>query len=150
MAGGPKMASMYVGVQILAGVTGGLLYSAILGNAFPLQSNESGGFDWGHVFFAEVAYTCCLVFVVLSVGTTTQPSKDMFGLAIGSCVTVGGYAIGGISGGSLNPAVSWGIDVANVVNGDNDVAFGNCLLYTLFALCGVVLAVLAFVVIHNQ
>jgi glycerol uptake facilitator-like aquaporin len=49
-----------------------------------------------------------LCFVVLSVATTMSPSKDMFGLAIGACVTVGGFAIGGVSGGSLNPAVSVG------------------------------------------
>lgn len=150
MAGGAKMAGIYTVVQILAGVAGGLVYSGITGSAFPLQPNEPGGFNWGHALIAEVAYTCCLVFVVLSVGTTAQPSKDMFGLAIGSCVTVGGYAIGGISGGSLNPAVSWGIDVANAVKADNDIAFGNCLFYTLFEMSGTILAVAAFVVIHNQ
>ena len=43
----------------------------------------------------------------LSGGLQDQPSLlNMFGFAIGACVTVGGFAIGGISGGSLNPAVS--------------------------------------------
>merc|ERR1719387_2331942 len=132
MAGGVKMTGLYIVMQIMGGVAGGLVYSGIAGNTFPLQPNETADFSWGHVLVAEVMYTCCLVFVVLSVGTTVHPSKDMFGLAIGSCVTVGGYAIGGVSGGSLNPAVSWGIDVANAVKGDNDLGFGNCILYSLF------------------
>merc|ERR1711959_529148 len=51
---------------------------------------------------AEIVFTFVLCFVVLSVATTKDASKDMFGLAIASCVTVGGNAIGSISGGSRN------------------------------------------------
>ena len=34
-------------------------------------------------------------------------ASHFFGLAIGFCVVVGGFAIGNVSGGSLNPAVAW-------------------------------------------
>ena len=49
------------------------------------------------------------------------------GLAIASCVTAGGYAIGAVSGGSLNPAVSFGISSAQIINGG---LFYNCLVYS--------------------
>ena len=39
------------------------------------------------------------------------------GLAIGFCIVAGGWAIGTISGGALNPAVALGIDVAHATNG---------------------------------
>jgi aquaporin Z len=60
------------------------------------------------VFVCEAIFTFLLCFVVLTVATTREASKDMFGLAIGACVIVGGFAAGKVSGGSLNPAVSVG------------------------------------------
>merc|ERR1719506_1982616 len=102
-----------------------------------------GSFGWGQVAVAEVVFTFVLCFVVLSVATTKTPSKDMFGLAIGSCVTVGGVAIGAISGGSLNPAVSFGIDTGNAVKGG---AWMNCLVYTGFEFVGAILAAGVFMV----
>ena len=56
----------------------------------------------------------------------------MSGLAIGSCVTVGGFAICSISGGSLNPAVSIGIASQHV--------YGMCcvdvhVFQSIYAMC---------------
>merc|ERR1719274_581270 len=85
---------------------------------------------------AEIVFTFVLCFVVLSVATSKDASSQMFGLAIGSCVTVGGNAIGGVSGGSLNPAVSFGIDLGSAwVNGA-----WNCLLYTVYEFVGAAVA----------
>merc|ERR1711920_331752 len=67
---------------------------------------------------AEMAFTCVLSFVVLAVACSKRSgNSEMFGLAIGSCITAGGFAIGGISGGSLNPAVTTGVQAAYLVNG---------------------------------
>merc|ERR1719198_2505812 len=57
----------------------------------------------------EFIFTFLLCFVVLSVATVKSPLSQYFGLAIGACVIAGGYAIGNLSGGSLNPAVSAGL-----------------------------------------
>merc|ERR1719401_354642 len=60
----------------------------------------------------EFVFTFLLAYVVLSVATVKTaytPLSEYFGLAIGSCVTAGGLAIGSLSGGSLNPAVSIGL-----------------------------------------
>merc|ERR1719301_272714 len=123
-------------VQIIAGICAGAVYMATTGSVFFL--GPQGSYNWGQVAAAEIIFTFVLCFVVLSVATTTGPchSKDMFGIAIASCVTVGGNAIGAISGGSLNPAVSFGLDTANAwINGA-----WNCLLYSLYEFIGAGLA----------
>merc|ERR1719453_2320569 len=75
----------------------------------------------------EFIFTFILCFVVLSVATTKSSLSEFFGLAIGACVTVGGNAVGKISGGSLNPAVSCGISVSHLLN--NGLGW-PCLLYS--------------------
>merc|ERR1719262_992170 len=104
-------------VQILAGVLGAMTYSGMHHmKSFPLSAGgwtvKATGkelvFGYGGVAFCEIVFTFVLCYVVLCVATVKKPSEDMFGLAIASCVTAGGYAIGAVSGGSLNPAVSVG------------------------------------------
>jgi len=71
----------------------------------------------------------------------------MFGFAIGSCITVGGFAIGGISGASLNPAVSFGIAAPHVIYGGG--FFFEAAVYTLFEVVGAVLAAGIFNITHE-
>merc|ERR1711871_1560595 len=93
-------------------------------------------FTFAGAAMAEITYTFTLCFVVLCVATTKAPSKDMFGLAIASCVTAGGYAIGAVSGGSLNPAVSFGISASHAAFGGGAGVFHNCLIYSVFEIIG--------------
>merc|ERR1719378_1253710 len=88
-------------------------------------------YNWGQVVIAEFVFTFVLAFVVLSVATVKSPLSEYFGFAIGMCVTVGGFAIGKVSGGSLNPAVSIGISSSHIIGGGN---FWPCLVYTLVEL----------------
>ena len=53
--------------------------------------------------------------MVLSVATLKTPLSQYICLAIGSCVTLGGVAIGNVPGGPLNPAVSTGILAARII-----------------------------------
>jgi aquaporin Z len=58
---------------------------------------------------AELLITFALCYVVLNVATSKdQPGNGFFGLAIGFTVVAGAFAVGGISGGSFNPAVTLG------------------------------------------
>jgi aquaporin Z len=109
MAAKMKEAALYMIAQILGGVVAGSTYVAIYnGKSFPL--GPSSGFGWAEVTIAEILFTAVLCLVVLCVAcSSATEDPNMFGFAIGSCITVGGFAIGGISGGSLNPAVSFGI-----------------------------------------
>jgi len=82
----------------------------------------AGQGTWGQIFQVEFFYTFLLVFVVLNAAAVNGPN-NYFGLAIGMCVTVGGIAGGGISGGCFNPAVSFALGMgglwARTVGGQN-------------------------------
>ena len=65
------------------------------GETFPL--GPVGSHSWGQALAGEAVFTFVLCFVVLSAATAETPLSQYFGLAIGSCVTAGGLAIGGVS-----------------------------------------------------
>merc|ERR1719198_256056 len=122
----PKDGAMYMGVQILGGICAAFTYSAMMnGETFALKPGSS---KWSQAVVAELVFTFVLAFVVLSVATVKSALSEYFGFAIGMCVTVGGCAIGKVSGGSLNPAVSIGISSSHIIGGGN---FWPCLIYTL-------------------
>merc|ERR1719443_2393699 len=128
-----KKAGLYMIVQIAGGVVAAFVYALIYhGNTFPIGPQP--GYRWGQVAVAEIIFTFVLCFVVLATAVSGKTkSASMFGLAIGSCVTVGGFAIGGISGGSLNPAVSIGIASSQIMNGG---MFYKALIYSGFEFIG--------------
>merc|ERR1712216_854265 len=82
----------------------------------------------------------CCCFVVLCVATTRAGLSEYFGLAIGSCVTVGGCAIGAVSGGSLNPAVSVGIATSHTITPGGEKLFVNCAFYAAAEIVGAAIA----------
>jgi len=149
LCGGAKLsyqdAGAYMIVQIVGGIFASLTYTLIHdGRTFPLGPGI--GFQWAQVSIAETIFTFVLCLVVLCVACSEKKSTEMFGLAIGSCVTVGGFAIGNISGGSLNPAVSVGIAAAHLANGG---AFYKCLIYTIFEFLGGAAAAGVYKVTHE-
>merc|ERR1719390_470351 len=95
------------------------------GKTFALGPGK--GFGMAEAAAAEVVFTFVLCFVVLCVATTRAGLSEFFGLAIGMCVTVGGCAIGAVSGGSLNPAVSVGISSSHLIGGGGG---WPCLVYS--------------------
>jgi aquaporin Z len=128
----PREAVLYMVTQIIGGISAALTYSLIyLGNSFPL--GPLPGYRWGHVAVAEIIFTFVLCYIVLCTAVATTKSESMFGLAIGMCVAVGGFAIGSISGGSLNPAVSIGIASSQIMNGG---MFYKALIYSAFEFVG--------------
>ncbi|HEX7428760.1 MAG TPA: aquaporin, partial [Mycobacterium sp.] len=70
----------------------------------------------GHIlvaaFVVELLFTFALCHVVLNVATSKHhPDNSFYGLAIGFTVVAGAFAVGAISGGAFNPAVSLGAAV---------------------------------------
>jgi len=125
----PKDGAMYIAVQIVGGICAAFTYSALMnGETFALKP---AAYKWSQVIVAELVFTFVLAFVVLSVATVKSALSEYFGFAIGMCVTVGGCAIGKVSGGSLNPAVSIGISTSHIIGGGG---FWPCLVYTLVEL----------------
>lgn len=161
----PARGSWYTIAQLLAGVLAGLL-CADFHVAGPYRSEsfgpgpgalpgEAGGvYSWRAVFVAELAFTAMLVFVVLAVATVTPPFAEtdqsfQFALAIGSCVTAGGFAIGNISGGELNPAVAFGLAATSAAsNWGTTPPWHCCLLFSAFQLAGGVAAASLFRLTH--
>merc|ERR1711865_1014880 len=139
----PKDAGIYIVVQLIAGITAAFTYTAMEGKSFPLGPGK--GYGWAECAVAEIMFTFLLCFVVLSVATVESPLSEYFGLAIGSCVTAGGYAIGAVSGGSLNPAVSFGIGVSGTLAGG---AVINCVIYSVFEIIGGIIAAGVFMATH--
>merc|ERR1719261_989540 len=129
----PKKAGFYMLAQVAGGIVAAFIYALIYqGNTFAL--GPQAGYKWGQVAAAEIIFTFVLCYVVLCTAVSSKTkSTTMFGLAIGSCVTVGGFAIGGISGGSLNPAVSVGIASSQIMNGG---MFYKALVYSGFEFIG--------------
>merc|ERR1719456_797075 len=135
----PKDGAMYMGVQILGGICAAFTYSLLMnGETFALKP---AAYKWSQVIAAELVFTFVLAFVVLSVATVKNALSEYFGFAIGMCVTVGGCAIGKVSGGSLNPAVSIGISGSHIIGGGN---FWPCLIYSVIELAAGAFAAVIF------
>jgi aquaporin Z len=63
-------------------------------------------------FAVELLFTFALCYVVLNVATSKHhPDNSYYGLAIGFTVLAGAVAVGAISGGAFNPAVTLGAAV---------------------------------------
>merc|ERR1719310_529354 len=141
----------YMAAQLLGGLSASLTYSAITGKAVPL--GPGSGHSMSTAGFAEIMYTFVLCFVVLNVATLSGQhltnggkAKQIYGLAIGFCIVVGGYAIGAVSGGSLNPAVSFALDTSHAMKGGS---WMNCLAYSAFEFIGAGIAAVMFMVVRD-
>jgi aquaporin Z len=161
-----KMVVPYVVSQIAGGILAGFFYYAVVGKAFKL--GPVAPYGWGAAGFSEVIYTFVLCYVVLSVAAVKDKveggnlhvhkkiamkdgglASQMYGLAIGFCIVVGGFAIGGVSGGSLNPAVSIAIDATGAIH-HNGYIMTNSIFYTCFELLGAGLAAGLFYVLRDE
>ena len=100
-----KEFSFYLASQLLGSLVA-TYFIMLLGNDFNVVSNTN---DISSFFVAEILFTFLLVFVILNVALNKNLKGNQFyGLAIGLTVTAGAFAVGNISGGVFNPAVSFG------------------------------------------
>jgi len=142
----PAKIAGYMGSQLLGAVLAAMTFMSIYsGEKNTITLGPVGKHSTAHAFAAEVAFTFVLCFIVLGAAVSDKTkTTEFFGLAIGSCVTVGGLAIGGISGGSLNPAVSFGLASTELTT----KALTNAAIYSAAEVAGAALAVGAFKVTH--
>jgi aquaporin Z len=127
-----------MGAQIVGGIAAAFTYAGIYGGkAFPL--GPGAGYFISQALVAETVFTFVLCLVVLCAAVHVKTPTPFFGLAIGACVTCGGNAIGAISGGSLNPAVSIGIASAATLSHGTG-SFANAVAYSLVEFLGAGLA----------
>lgn len=94
----------YALFQVLGGVV-----AAFAAIKLPAAAAVDGGacFDIVNVIVAECLFTFALCYVVLQTATSPKTEgNSYYGLAIGSTVMVGAFAVGGICLGAFNPAVA--------------------------------------------
>jgi len=107
----------------------------------PFKVSPSSTTSWMSAVIIEAIFTFLLVSVIAQVALNKKnQNNQFFGLAIGGTVLAAAYAIGGISGGALNPAVGIGPQIANLFLGN--FAFDPSLwfLYTIGPVVGAIAA----------
>jgi aquaporin Z len=103
-------------VQLVAGLLAALLSHALV-NPKPFSALHPSGHALIAAAVVELLFTFALCYVVLNVATSKdQPGNHFFGLAIGFTVAAGAFAVGGISGGAFNPAVTLGIATGSILS----------------------------------
>ena len=103
----------YIAAQIIAGALAALASENIL---FAETSVTALEMDTTQALGAEFLYTFALVFVILNVATSeATEGNGYYGAAIALVVLAGALTVGGISGGSFNPAVTGALFVSGVV-----------------------------------
>tara|TARA_B100001113_G_scaffold79205_1_gene62255 strand:- start:1343 stop:1966 length:624 start_codon:yes stop_codon:yes gene_type:complete len=136
-----KEFSFYLASQLLGSVVA-TYFIILLGNDFNVVSNTN---DISSFFVAEILFTFLLVFVILNVALNKNLKGNQFyGLAIGLTVTAGAFAVGNISGGVFNPAVSFGPSLFSFVDpqvvGTNVSSSDFFIYYLISGIIGSVIA----------
>ena len=143
---------MYLIVEYLGGITGGLLGWAIGGKnaAFVYPSSLNNNSSLFQAFIAELIFTFILATVILHIATDKRQAKNQFyGIAIGLVVTASIMCIGKVSGCCLNSAVYLGTIIpaifASLVDPDSDgIDLSDCWIYIIAPFLGAALAALLF------
>jgi len=136
-----KEFSFYLASQLLGSVVA-TYFIMLLGNDFNVVSNTN---DISSFFVAEILFTFLLVFVILNVALNKNLKGNQFyGLAIGLTVTAGAFAVGNISGGVFNPAVSFGPSLFSFIDpqvvGTNISSSDFFIYYLISGIIGSVIA----------
>mmetsp|Transcript_60890 Transcript_60890/g.170254 ORF Transcript_60890/g.170254 Transcript_60890/m.170254 type:complete len:244 (-) Transcript_60890:4-735(-) len=125
--------------QLSGGFLAGCTYCALLGDSFTFAPGR--GYGLIDAMCVEALFTTALVLVVL--GVSTQESvkcggRQFGGLAVGFVVMAAGFAIGGISGCSLNPALAFGVMLSSWVHAGGSLE--HAVPYIMTPILGALLA----------
>jgi aquaporin Z len=114
-----RMPASEVPIYFLAQIIGALLAagaSYYLKGPNVLAGAPGPAYALSQMVFAEFLFTFALAYVVLNAATAKATAGNSFyGLAIGFTVMVGAFAVGPISGGAFNPAVTTGCVIMGLI-----------------------------------
>jgi len=103
----------YIAAQVIAGAAAALASANLLIADPSVTALE---LDMTQTIGAEFLYTFALVFVILNVATSEATAGNgYYGAAIAFVVLAGALTVGGISGGSFNPAVTGALFISGVI-----------------------------------
>jgi len=126
----------YIIVQLLGSTLACLFLWAVLGKLGRLGATEPGAgiSDWKAMLF-ELILTVGLLSTILGTASRAQNVGPLSAVAVGGYIILAGFWSSPISGASMNPARSFGPDLAL---GD----FSNYWVYVVGPICGGLIAVL--------
>jgi aquaporin Z len=128
--------------QVAGGVIAAVVARAVV-NPASVKTLHLSGHAVAGAAVAELLITFALCYVVLNVATSKdQPGNGFFGLAIGFTVVAGAFAVGAISGGSFNPAVTLGAATGGLF------AWSTIWVYIVVELAAGLVAGLAFLALN--
>ncbi|CUF50619.1 aquaporin-like protein, putative [Bodo saltans] len=139
-----KRAVGYIISQVGAAFGAGLVAMIVKGSndiVVPHIANGSSYTSSG--LFVELIYTFALATVVLNVAYSVQKGNFFYGFAIGMTVTAGAAGAGNISGGSFNPALASGLQLAVCMTGSCS-NISDFWLYWVAPIVGACIAALLF------
>lgn len=103
----------YIAAQVIAGAAAALVSANVLFTEADVTALEM---ELVPALGAEFLYTFALVFVILNVATSEATAGNgYYGAAIAFVVLAGALTVGGISGGSFNPAVTGALFTSGVI-----------------------------------
>jgi aquaporin Z len=111
-----KKAAWYIFAQLMGAFTASIIFYLIQERTFA-PAPTVGVEIWKSILL-ELLFTFALCSVFLELATTDKLKGNyVYGLAIGFTFFGGIYAVGGISGGVLNPAAAFGPQLMNTLEG---------------------------------
>jgi aquaporin Z len=139
---GMRDATAYWVVQFAGGVIAGVAARAII-NPAAVKTLSLSGHGFIAAALVELLFTFALCYVVLNVATSKdQKGNQFFGLAIGFTIAAGAFAVGPLSGGAFNPAVTLGAATGGLF------AWSSLWVYFIVQLGAGVLAGLGFLALN--
>jgi len=146
----PVKGVMYMIAQFAAGIAGAWMF-ALLFNWETFSLGPVGNYTWTPRITVEIFFTFVLCLTVLSVAVTkvTKVQDEYFGIAIGFSISVGGYVVGAVSGGTMNPAVTLGVATTGTLCA-KCMSFIYSFIYIFAEFAGGALAAAVFMVCRPQ
>jgi glycerol uptake facilitator protein len=137
----------YIGAQLAGGLVGAaLIWASFGGNAMDLgmgQTSIADGTNYLQAIVAEAIGTFILLTAIMALAVDKRAPGGWAGLMIGLSVATAILLIGPLTGGSLNPARTFGPLLVSTIGG-GDTFWGDLPAYVIGPLIGGVAAAMAY------
>jgi glycerol uptake facilitator protein len=137
----------YIGAQLAGGVVGAaLIWATFGGDAVDLgmgQTSIADGTNYLQAIIAEAIGTYLLVTAIMALAVDKRAPGGWAGLMIGLSVAAAILVIGPLTGGSLNPARTFGPLLVNTIGG-GDTFWGDLAAYVIGPVLGGVAAAASY------
>jgi len=137
----------YIGAQLVGGAAGaGLIVAAFGGKAVDLGTGGTSlanGITYPQAIVAEAIGTFLLVTAIMALAVDRRAPAGWAGLMIGLAVAAAILVVGPLTGGSMNPARTFGPMLVTGIGG-GDASWGDLPAYIIGPLLGGVLAAFSY------